>query len=170
MSYKWIGGILVIVGCGSVGFSVASNYRRQERLLRQLLHILEIMKWELQFKLTPLPQLCRMAAKEGWEVLREIFRNLAAELDAQSAPDVCCCMSAALGKTSGVPYSLRRQLLRLGNSLGRFDLPGQLQGLRSVEKGCREELQKLNQNAEERSRTYQTLGLCAGAALAILLV
>ena len=35
---------------------------------------------------------------------------------------------------------------------------------------CDRELESLGKNGEERLRSYQTLGLCAGAALAILFV
>ena len=63
MSIKWIGAILVIVGCGGVGFSMAAAYRRQETALRELMGTLDFMSWELQFRLTPLPELCRRAGK-----------------------------------------------------------------------------------------------------------
>ena len=55
-----------------------------------------------------------------------------------------------------------------GAYLGRFDLPGQKQGLEEVREACRMELEALGKNRETRLRSYGTLGLCAGAALAIL--
>jgi len=58
----------------------------------------------------------------------------------------------------------------LGGNLGRFDIPGQLRGLENTRKECCDKLQMLTQNNDSRLRSYQTLGLCAGAALAILLV
>ena len=58
----------------------------------------------------------------------------------------------------------------MGSSLGRFDLEGQLQGLESVRIYCREQLDELSKDRDVRLRSYQTLGLCAGAALAILFV
>ena len=56
----------------------------------------------------------------------------------------------------------------LGASLGRFDLQGQLQGIESVRAQCRKDLAELEDNRDQRLRSYQTLGLCAGCALAIL--
>ena len=58
----------------------------------------------------------------------------------------------------------------LGTSLGRFDLTGQLNGLEQVRSHCRRELEALAGNRDQRVRGYQTLGICAGAALAILFV
>ena len=66
--------------------------------------------------------------------------------------------------------SLRRPLRLLGQTLGRFDLPGQLKGIKAVQESCRRELARLERNRDARLRSYQTLGLCAGAALVILLV
>ena len=55
-------------------------------------------------------------------------------------------------------------------SMGRFDVKGQIQGLEAVRSYCRGELENMAVNREARLRSYQTLGLCTGAALAILFV
>lgn len=168
MNYKWIGAVLIIVGCGGFGFSIAAGHKKEEKNLQQLLCILQYMESELQYKLTPLPELCRQAGDGANGILRGILHDLARELDWQVSPDACSCMNAALKKNKEVPASLRKLLLQLGHTLGRFDLPGQLRGLQSVREGCKEELRRFQKNQDTRLRSYQTLGLCAGAALAIL--
>lgn len=168
MSSKWIGAVLVVFSCGGFGFGIAGGYRRRERLLRQLLGILETMESDLQYRLTPLPELARKAARDSGGVLRDVFLNLARELDWQSEPDASGCMRVAMDKCHDLPASLRRPLRQLGQTLGRFDLPGQLKGLKAVQDSCRRELMRLERNRDVRLRSYQTLGLCAGAALAIL--
>ena len=168
MSYKWIGAILVIAGCGGFGFSMAASHKREEKQLRQLIGILQYMECELQYRLTPLPELCRQTGKEASGMLRDVFLNLARELDWQVSPDACICMTAALKRSRDIPSRLRKLLLQLGHSLGRFDLSGQLRGLQAVQAACEEELKKLGKDRDSRLRSYQTLGLCAGAALAIL--
>ena len=65
---------------------------------------------------------------------------------------------------------LRRLLTELGATLGRFDLPGQLRGLDAAIRSAEESLRRLREGAPERRRSYQTLGLCTGAAVAILLL
>jgi hypothetical protein len=54
--------------------------------------------------------------------------------------------------------------------MGRFDLEGQLNGLEAVRTRCRDWLDELISGREVRLRNYQTLGLCAGAALVILFI
>ena len=68
------------------------------------------------------------------------------------------------------PPLTRDNLILLGESLGRFDINGQLKGLESVRSSCRTALDSMTENREVRLRNYQTLGLCAGAALAIILI
>ncbi len=168
MSYKWFGAILVISGCGGFGFLIASNQRREEKILRQLAASLDYMGCELQYRLTPLPDLCRLTGSEVKGCIGRVFTLLAEELESQVLPDVSTCMYIVLEKIQDVPYDTREVLRLLGTSLGRFDLEGQLKGLESVRTVCRQKIEALAANREPRLRSYQTLGLCAGAALAIL--
>jgi len=58
----------------------------------------------------------------------------------------------------------------LGQSLGRFDLTSQVQGLEMVQMAAMEELEALRRNRDVQLRNYQTLGLCTGIALVILFI
>lgn len=170
MNYKWLGAILVIIGCGGFGFCMASSHRKTESMLRQLISALNYMECELQYRLTPLPELCRQAAKEGKGAVRETFLRLAGELEQQISPDAASCMIGALAYVPELPRNIREVFKELGKKLGCFDLSGQLSGLESVRAYCRRELEELEKNRDVRLRSYQTLGLCAGAALAILFI
>lgn len=165
---KWIGAVMIILGCGGFGFTIAANHRTAENTLRQLTAALDYMECELRYRMTPLPQLCREAASERTGPVRSVFSRLAEELDAQVTPEVSSCMNAALSAAGAVPGHARSVFLGLGQTLGRFDLDGQLKGLEQARQQCRRELDGLSQNRDVRLRSYQTLGLCAGAALAIL--
>ncbi len=170
MDYRWFGAILVIAGCSSCGFSIAAGKRREEKLLCQLLQLLGFMESELRYRLTPLPELCRMAAGETKGTLRTLFLNLYRELSWQKLPDAGSCMSAAIQRTGELPGRLRRLLVQLGQTLGRFDLEGQLRGIRDVRQRCEESLNRIRKNRDEQLRSYRTLGVCAGAALAVILL
>ena len=170
MTMKWIGALLVIAGCGGVGFTMAASYKREERCLRAFVRALDYMTCELQFRLTPLPDLCRTAGKECGGPAGHALMALSAELESQISPDADSCMYAALSKLDNLPTTTVEALRLLGKSLGRFDLNGQLQGIEQVRDHCRRELSRLEAGRDQRIRGYQTLGVCAGAALAILFV
>ena len=80
------------------------------------------------------------------------------------------CMAAAIRESGELPNRIRSILAQLGHSLGRFDLEGQIQGIRTVRRRTEESLESIRKNRDERLRSYQTLGICAGAALAIILI
>lgn len=170
MILRLIGSLLIISGCGGFGFAVATNYRNEERTLRQFAGILDYLSCELQYRLTPLPQLCRQAALESSGYLNKIFLLFADELDSQLAADAELCMKTVLAKHVDMPKHTKELMQLLGHSLGKFDLDGQLKELECVRQECRSRLKHLDEGKNTRLRTYQTLGLCAGAALAILLI
>ena len=47
MTIRIVGAALLILGCGSVGFQMAAAHMREERILRQLLRLLDYMECEL---------------------------------------------------------------------------------------------------------------------------
>lgn len=168
MTLQWIGAILIIAGCGGVGFGMARNYKREENTLRQLIGVLEIFCCELEYRMTPLPELFKIAAQASSGSLSKLFLAVHNELSKQTAPDASACLSKAILSCRDLPASVIFPLTDLGRTLGEYDISGQLKGIQSVQASCRRKLEDLENNRTQRIRSYQTLGLCAGAALAIL--
>lgn len=167
---RWIGAAMIVAGCGGCGLMMARNYRKEERYMRQLQRSLDRMISELSCHMTPLPQLLRQGADSAGGELSRLLLELAEELELQLAPDAGCCMSVVLGKHNSIPDKTADILRALGRSLGSYDLMGQLRELEALHAECDRILRELSENRENRIRSYQTLGLCAGAALAILLL
>ena len=170
MSLKFIGVLCVVAGCGGCGFLMASQHMMRIRSLRNIATALEYMECELQYRCTPLPQLCRQVGQRSQGHVQKLFTMLAEELEAQISPDVERCMALVLDRLGYIDGTLEEIARELGLNFGKFDIPGQLRGLESIRLICHEKLDYLTQNNDSRLRSYQTLGLCAGAALAILLV
>ena len=180
MSVKWIGAFCIIAGCGGCGFLMAWRYLVKIRLLQNLINVLDYMECELQYRNTPLPRLCRQAGQMSQGKIQEVFLLMADELDAQVSPDAQLeeniiqrffhVPASVLERCGDMEKTLHDILLTLSTSLGRFDMQGQLRGLEYARKTCRSELLLLTENKSNRIRSYQTLGLCAGAAIAILFV
>lgn len=170
MNYKWIGAILIIGSCAGFGISIAARQKREEMLLRQLSAMIDTMLWELPFQLTPLPDLVRHAAEKKTGMLGSLFWGMAEQMDRQVFPDAVSCMEVEMPRGIQTYPRLKKSLLQLGTSLGRFDLEGQLKGLNAVRCQCEREFHELHQDWDTRLRSYRVLGLCAGVALAILLI
>lgn len=164
---KIIGAGCIFLGCGSFGFAMAAAHRREEAELRRFLAALEYMSCELSYRLTPLSTLCRGAAENSSGTVGQFLTALAAALERQTSPDAQTCVYEVLVHLD-LTANLRRLFRELGSSLGRFDLPGQLRGLESAIRSAEEALRDHRAGAADLRRSWQTLGLCAGASLAIL--
>jgi stage III sporulation protein AB len=167
---RLIGAGLIVSACGSFGLGLAAQYRREIGVLRQFIQCVEFIQREMEYHLSPLPDLCRDAGAHSSGVLRKYWEQMALEMESQIAPDVPSCMTAAAEKVSPLPRHTAGAMELLGRSLGSYDLEGQQQALASVHQYCEELLGELEANKTQRIRNYQTLGLCAGAALAILFI
>lgn len=168
MSVRYIGAIFIFTSCTAFGFLMAANYRREERCLAELLRLLDTMQSELEYRLAPLPMICETIAQEAAGCLKKVFLALSKELENQVAPDVSTCMQAALFSVRDLPAIPKRLLSDLGNSLGKYDLQGQMNEISAVKQQCVIALEQMRTNLDVRLRSYQTLGLCLGAGLAIL--
>ena len=170
MNYRIIGAIMVIISSSAVGFSIAAAHRNEAKSLMQLIRALEFMSCELEYRLPPLPELCRLTAAQMTGSLRELFVLLEGELRMQESADVYSCMTVVLQRMDKLPQTVKTNLMLLGKTLGRFDLSGQLSGIASVIQLCRRDLDGLLCNQDVRLRSYRTLGICAGVALVILFI
>ncbi len=170
MNLKWMGAILVMTGCGGFGFYLSRNLGKEIRALTDFLSALGYLASDLSCRLTPLSESIRKSVTNQSGCVEKVFLNLAEELDSQISPDVSGCMAVAMSKIKDLPSRTSSHLLELGNLLGVFDMEGQQKGLQSIMSDCQWELDELRENRKQRARNYQTLGICAGLALAILLI
>lgn len=162
------GAVLLVTSCAGFGFSLAAEKRRETVMLRSLIAAVQEMEWELKYRMTTLPDLCRIAADVSKGALKEVFCELADKLDKREVTEISGCVNASLNRQR-LPKRIKKNMRQLGRCLGRFDLEGQVQGLQSIRHQCRKDLQVMEQNCTEHLRNYQTLAICAGAILAILL-
>lgn len=170
MNIRWIGAIMIVLGCAGVGCGMALHYKRQMASLRQLWKAMDYMRCELMYRMTALPELCGKVSAFCTGGIRNIFWKLKGELESQISPDACGCMASVLAQCKDLPEKALDILSDLGKSLGEFDLDGQVNGIDGAILACKKELEELESDRVQRLRSYQTLGLCAGAALAILLI
>lgn len=160
----------VVGACGACGFSMAAGYRAMEHSLRQLKNGLELMQCQMEYRLTELPELCSILSSACAGPVGRFFDRLGQELRTGENPDVPACMALTLAKTEALPAPCPEILRQLGNTLGQLDLSGQRKGLASAREAVDRALRQIEAEKASRLRCYRALGLCGGAALAILLL
>lgn len=170
MTLKLIGAVLILLSSSGFGFYIAAIHKKEVCCLQKLVAIIEFMEWELECRLTPLPQLCQSIAERTRFSFSAIFSDLSQELACQISPDVATCVRSVLASHKDVPRFTYRFLEMLGDSLGEYNIDGQIKSLVSLRLLIGKKLDELTENQSQRLHCYQTLGVCAGAALAILFI
>lgn len=170
MWVRLAGAIATVSACSCFGFAVASDYRRRIRMLRDFLTCLQEMTLCLQQDVTPLPELVKRAGSLGRGRVFKVMDSLSAYLSSGACADVPGCMRLALQAVPVEDTYIHRLFTELGRNLGRFDLPGQVQGLTSLSEITTSALQKLEQEQTSAVRVYRTLGIFGGMALAVLMI
>ena len=162
--------MLIVGGCGGCGFSMASEYRVAEQSLRQLQNALEILQCEIQFRLTPLPEICVILRNACPGPVGAFFEALRRQLLLPDAGEFHVCAGAAASQVRELPGACKKILLELCGTLGRYDTEGQMRAIVAAKDECLRNLEEIRAGQAGRVRSYKALGLCGGAALAILLL
>ncbi len=168
---KYLGAALIVTAAGATGFSMAFSVRHEERCLAQLAQALELMKCEIPGRLTPVGELFGRCETCASGVMRGVFRHCARRIEDQTAPDVTGVMESALDEyEEKLPSSCLVLLTELGEVLGAYEATEQVEALQALSGRAEAALTALREGKADRCRSYEVLGVCAGCALAILLL
>lgn len=170
MTVKIVGSLFIIISCAAFGFGTAASHKKETRMLTTLIRALNYMECDLEYRLTPLPELLASAGKFCTGSLKRFFDDIYGILIANDQTSVQACVNSSIKNVNDLPESCKDALLLLGQTMGTFGLSGQIDGIRSVRAACEQALALKTTDQDKRLRSYQTLGLCAGAALVILFI
>jgi len=165
---KVIGMVFVILAASSVGFSMSSSIRRDRLLLLQLQHALQLLRNEIAFCGTPLPQTFALMAANCTGYLERVFSEVAKQMDKHRWMSPSAVMEQVL---SGQRDTVVSDILKeLAAGLGDYDVQSQLISVRTADERAATSLQRTEQEGSTTARIYETLGICSGLSVAILLI
>ena len=169
---KLIGLSLILAVSGAVGAGLAGTVKRQQAQTLALIDALLRIRHELQYRLTPLPEIFSALGGGRNREIADFFSRFAAGLSSAQTCTVGYACRQALAQTHGLCLSgtARGTLLSLFGSLGKYDLDGSVQALDLALSRLREEAKTLQSGAAARCKTYLTLGICTGLAVAVILI
>ena len=112
-----------------------------------------------------------MAAGICRGALQEVFQAVAQRISLHSDGDAGQIMEAVLVRFGHqLPISCVCRLRELGNILGVYEMREQTQAIEALCARVSASLEELRQGRAERCRSYEVMGVCAGCALAIILL
>ena len=170
---KEIGALCIVLSTSFVGFGFAGSIRRQARQLAAVLEALGYLKGEIVYRRTPLAQVFAMLpAAVSDAAVGAFFRRCACAMEDDRTRSARSAMRIALEQTPQLALSQAAQqtLLTLGASLGQFDLDGQCRAIELASARLETQLSQLEQGRSARCRSYATIGICAGLAVAVILL
>ena len=170
MSIKVFGAIFVLVASGLMGFKLSRAYTLQVHQLEQLIQSFEYIKCEMQYRMTSLTMQFQQCSTFTDGAISSFFAEMVIELESQINPNAGYCLNAVLGRMKSLSPAAAAVLRNFGQTLGCFDLRGQLICLEDTITYSQDTLKRLKDNYTNKTRNYQTLGLSAGAALIILFI
>lgn len=170
MNLRIIGAVVIVMVCGGLGFDLAARDKHETATLSEFIKSLAYLQRELDAKGYALAQLCRNAAQVSRGIVSRFWSSLSIALDARLSASVSECIEEVMTAYRSMPQSSANAFRELGNCLGKYDREVQLQGILAVLSDAKVTLQSYRDNQPGRIRCYQTLGLCAGAAIAILVM
>lgn len=168
---KTVGCILLLCGCGGAGLWAVRGLQARWAQLRELVAALEEMERELQYRLTPLPELLAGLAAHTAGQVGVFFSRCAQEMDRLGERTFSRLWGQALAE-SGMALAEEdiRLLEELGTSLGRYDGRSQCQAIAQIRSRLEKNLAAALERRDRLGRVYGVLGLAAGAFLVILLI
>lgn len=168
---RCVGFIFIIIGATATGFGIAFSVQRQCIFYRQLIGVLEFMKAEIEFRLTPLGEIYAQIGEGEAHFLRGIFLKMkAAQLQSPGRPAGVTMRRILQNCGTNIPKEGKCILMELFDVLGRQDVMAQIRALDYAEKRTQMALETIEKEKTNRCRTYRTIGICAGLALAVILV
>ena len=167
-----LGAALVTLSASLVGFGFARGVRRQCAQLEGLLWALDFMQSELSSRLTPLPQLFSALSACRQKDVALFFEAAGRALSVPPGCTVPVSFKRGFQASPGLSPGQEavQTLYGLSMGLGRFDLESQLAAIERAKGSITSVLLQLQAQKRARCRSYETIGICAGLALAVILL
>lgn len=155
---RWLGALLLVGACGSMGVAKTGAIRRRIALLDSLCETLRQLQTELLQRNPPLSDLLEQLGQP--DLANHVRRGMTVE---QAARPLLQRLEEELPRTAGT-------LQRLSALLGRYDSATQAQACAHALQQLQEQRENLSRELAEKGNLYRTVPLAFGlmAALAVL--
>lgn len=168
---RLLGAVLLTGGSAALGFSAVRHLDGRVHDLRELVAGLEVMERELQWKMTPLPELLLRAAEETDGQPSHFF-----DLSGRGAEHLNGRSFSKVWHQAAEACQMRLEtadlclLEQLGGVLGRYDAESQKQALAASVSRLEEQRVQAEEQRARLGKVYGMLGVTAGVFLMILLI
>lgn len=165
---KILGVIFVVTSSVIVGIHIGKILKQRCSYIRQMIDAFQVLENEISFGSTPLPEAFMYASEATEGKLKSILNDVSTRMTKNCWKTPKRAMEEALLAVSdGFGDDI---LIDLAERVGKYDVQTQLAGIHIAKQRAEQTLRTLESEYGAKSRTYRTLSVCAGMAVAILLL
>lgn len=169
---KWLGMCMVFLGCMGLGIWYSALYTRRFKNLVSCRKAVLIIRGEIAYGRTPLPQAFFQAAGRVRGAVKEFFLLVADRME-EGGARLEKIWSQALQETISDREMRKediRELRELGDTLGYLDAQMQLQILDLYLNRLEQSMQEYEAEKKSRARLYPVLGTMCGMLICIIIL
>ena len=159
--------MLIIVGAALAAMRLAGDDAEKLRQYRHLQQDLSHIRRETEFHLTPLPLLLSQLSQRRENPLAAFYRACYADLE--TAQNVADGIRIAAAESKTLFPEVAKLMTEVFSEFGQ-DLASQLRAIDLGLAAAEEKIQSLRQSMQTNRKNYRIFCLCAGLAVAIILV
>ncbi|MDF2596836.1 MAG: hypothetical protein K0R69_3177 [Clostridia bacterium] len=169
---KALGIVMVFVSCSMCGFIIDWNENKRIKELEKFIYAFELLKAEIDYRLTPLQEACLYVASLSKAGIRSVFEKFVEALESKVCIDLNEMWQSAL-ESNKLHFHLKQQdydlLLTFSNACGYLDKNMQKKNIDMLIQKLQEELLLSKSKYQRNTKLNKYLGILIGACISIFL-
>lgn len=169
---KFIGALLLLLSGTLFGFYQAQQLSRRPKQIRQLIQALQRLETEIAYGFTHLPDALMALSQQTAAPLSRMFRQMSEQLSVPTGRSVKEVWQSAVHdgwKHTSMKEGEKDVVLQLGFTLGITDREDQVKHLRLGLRQLQTEEELAREEQQRYEKMWKSLGILAGALVAILI-
>lgn len=170
---KILGAILVICSSTAIGFYMSAMLRGRIKDLRELKKDIFILRGDIQYGNTPLPEAMEGIARRSDGVFERFFRTVSKQMNRLTGKPLSEIWEKAIKEILMDSYLTKldkEHLIKLGDNLGYLDQQMQIKTIDLYLEQMQLEIDQTTKTLKEKTRLYNTLGVLGGIFITIVLI
>lgn len=170
---KLLGITIILLACTAMGFYIDAWQRERVRELEELMYAFEILKGEIDYRLTPLIEACQTVSDMTSQNISLVFKSFGQCLRDRQAVDTKQMWEQSIRVNKGELHLTDEDYMVLsefGSIVGHLDKEMQKRNIELL----LNKLGRVKDEAKERyartSKMYKGMGILIGACISIVLI
>ena len=173
MYLKIIGSMMIVVSTSLIGFYLANKEDFRIKDLLEAKKAFGILKSEIEFARTPLPEAFVYISERVEKPVAEIFGSIADKLSQKSTDSISSIWSETFAQEAKKTYFANEDIelfTSFGKTVGYLDVQMQRNTIEMIVNSIDAKIDTLKELSSKNKKMYQSLGVLGGILICVVLV